>query len=135
MADVYSKEKRSAIMAKIGPRDSEPELAVRRFLRAHGIGYRLHGKGLPGTPDLVLRGRRVVIFVHGCFWHRHPGCRYATHPGPRPEFWQAKFAGNVERDARKSAELEAAGWRVLVVWECATKPEQLAWLIPALGGE
>ncbi|MFH6597386.1 very short patch repair endonuclease [Ectopseudomonas khazarica] len=100
---------------------TKPELIVRRGLHALGLRFRLHGKNLPGTPDIVLAKHKTVVFVHGCFWHRHASCRYATTPKTRQEYWAPKFAANVERDARKAAELEAMGWRVLVVWECETK--------------
>src|SRR5262245_10140140 len=105
-------------MAGIRGRDTGPELAVRRWLHRHGFRYRLHAKGLPGHPDVVFPGRRVVVFVHGCFWHRHPGCRYAYHPASNVAFWTMKFESNVQRDARQVAALEEAGWYVLVVWEC-----------------
>jgi DNA mismatch endonuclease (patch repair protein) len=130
MADILTPEERSRHMAKIGPKDSKPELLVRAFLREHGIGYRLHVKGLPGRPDVVMPGRKVVIFVHGCFWHRHPGCRYAYNPKTRPEFWATKFAQNVERDQRVTTQLEADGWKVLVVWECGVR--ELGWLLERL---
>ena len=88
-----------------------------------GLRFRLHRKDLPGRPDLVFPKHRLVVFVHGCFWHRHPGCSRASTPSTRTEFWQAKFAANVERDARQIAALEADGWRVLVLWECGLKDD------------
>ena len=103
-----------------------PELAVRRLLHRMGLRYRLHAKNLPGSPDLVFSRRQTVVFVHGCFWHRHPSCRYASTPKSRLDYWLPKFAANVERDARKSAQLEKLGWKVVVVWECETK--QAKWL-------
>jgi DNA mismatch endonuclease (patch repair protein) len=118
--DRLSRERRSANMAAIRGRDTGPELAVRSVLRALGVRYRLHGRGLPGRPDIVLRSRGKVILVHGCFWHRHPGCRFAYSPKSREEFWQRKFAGTVERDARATQALARDGWSVLVVWECET---------------
>jgi DNA mismatch endonuclease (patch repair protein) len=108
-------------MSRIRGKDTKPELVVRRLAHALGYRYRLHRKDLPGRPDLVFPGRRKVVFVHGCFWHRHPGCRKASTPSTRREFWETKFAQNVERDARKEAELRAAGWEVLVIWECETR--------------
>lgn len=93
----------------------------RKLLHALGLRFRLHRRDLPGSPDIVLPGYRKVIFVHGCFWHRHLGCRYATTPKTRQDYWVPKFAANVERDARKQAQLEELGWHVLVVWECETK--------------
>jgi DNA mismatch endonuclease (patch repair protein) len=111
---------RSALMARIGPKNSVPEMVVRKV--AHGLGYRyrLHGRDLPGTPDLVFPARRSIIFVHGCFWHRHSGCKRCTHPKTRFEFWAEKFARNVQRDASNEEALRRAGWRVLVIWECET---------------
>lgn len=108
-------------MARIGPRDTNPEMVVRRLLHAIGRRFRLHRRDLPGTPDIVLPASRKAIFVHGCFWHRHEGCAKATTPKTRAEFWQEKFDRNVARDARKEAELRAAGWDVTTVWECETR--------------
>jgi DNA mismatch endonuclease (patch repair protein) len=107
-------------MAKVRGRDSKPELIVRRLVHAAGYRYRLHDKSLPGTPDLVFRRKKKVIFVHGCFWHRHPdpACKLARMPKTKLAFWQAKLQGNRERDLRFQAELERAGWRFLLVWEC-----------------
>lgn len=108
-------------MSRIGPKDSRPETVVRRLL--HGLGYRfrLHRKDLPGTPDIVLPGRRKIVFVHGCWWHRHEGCPKATPPKTNAAFWNAKFDRNVLRDASVRAELEDAGWQVHTVWECRTR--------------
>lgn len=118
--DRISRERRSANMAAIRGRDTGPELAVRRILRSLGIGYRLHGRGLPGRPDIVMHGRRSIIFVHGCFWHRHERCRYAYSPKSREDFWESKFAGTVARDLRNLRLLRESGWSVLVIWECET---------------
>jgi DNA mismatch endonuclease (patch repair protein) len=107
-------------MASIGPRDTEPELAVRRALHAAGLRFRLHAVSLPGRPDIVLPRFRSVVFVHGCFWHRH-GCALASEPATRRAFWREKFARNVARDKRTAAALRRAGWRVLTVWECALR--------------
>ena len=109
---------RSRNMAAIRGKDTAPELAVRRILHAMGLRFRLHRKDLPGRPDIVLPKHRTVVFVHGCFWHRHEDCRYTTNPKTRHEFWQSKFAANVERDGRNRTELQQLGWRVIVVWEC-----------------
>jgi DNA mismatch endonuclease (patch repair protein) len=106
------------MMAGIRSKDTKPEMTVRRYLHARGFRYRLHARALPGSPDLLLPKYRIAIFVHGCFWHRHSGCRYATTPGSNVEKWTRKFATNTERDARKLAALEDAGWRVIVIWEC-----------------
>lgn len=117
---------RSAQMALVRSRDTKPEMRVRKALHAAGLRYRLHDSRLPGTPDLVFPSRRIALFVHGCFWHRHPGCAAARLPKTRQEFWTAKLAGNVGRDERQRVALEALGWTVLVIWECETKrPEQL----------
>ena len=117
---------RSRNMAAIRGKDTAPELAIRRILHAMGMRFRLHRKDLPGSPDIVLPRHRTVVFVHGCFWHRHEGCRYTTTPKTRQEFWLAKFESNVFRDRRNQARLEQLGWNVLVVWECELrKPEAL----------
>ena len=124
--DVFSPEKRSAVMRRIKGRDTGPEMAVRRALRAHGVGYRLGGAGLPGRPDVVMKGRRAVIFVHGCFWHGHDCARGAREPKANAEYWRAKIARNRERDRKSELALTAAGWRVLTLWECGLKdPAQL----------
>lgn len=105
-------------MSRIRSKDTKPELIVRSMLHRMGYRFRLHRKGLPGKPDIVLPRHKTVIFVHGCYWHRHPGCKYAYHPKSRVDFWEKKFRENVERDTKARAALEALGWRVLVVWEC-----------------
>jgi DNA mismatch endonuclease (patch repair protein) len=112
-----SPEKRSALMARIRGRNTKPEMIVRRLLHGMGYRFRLHGRDLPGRPDIVFRSRRTVVFVHGCFWHRHD-CGLAYMPKTRQQFWQDKFNGNVRRDQRVKNELTAAGWRVIFVWEC-----------------
>ncbi|CBS88694.1 DNA mismatch endonuclease (plasmid) [Azospirillum lipoferum 4B] len=108
-------------MARIGPRDSKPEMIVRRLAHALGYRYRLHRRDLPGTPDMVFPRLRKAIFVHGCFWHRHDGCKYSTTPKTRTDFWEDKFKKNTERDTRKEQELRALGWDVLTIWECETR--------------
>ncbi|WP_352470390.1 very short patch repair endonuclease [Mesorhizobium sp. M0085] len=112
---------RTRMMRTVRRADTQPEMAVRRTLFAAGYRYRVNVRRLPGTPDVVLPGRRLAIFVHGCFWHRHVGCRFATAPRTRAQFWQDKFARNVARDAAKRCQLEAAGWRVVEIWECEVK--------------
>ena len=118
MTDVFTPEKRSAVMRRVKGRDTAPEMKVRRMLRAAGIGYRLGGCGLPGRPDVVMKGRKVVVFVHGCFWHGHHCPRGARKPKANAVYWLAKIEGNRARDASVAATLTAAGWRVLTVWEC-----------------
>ena len=118
MADVYDAATRSRTMAAVKGRDTTPELRLRRALHALGLRHRLGGAGLPGRPDLVYPRLRAAVFVHGCFWHRHPGCPRATTPATRTDYWGPKFARNVARDAEVEAALLALGWRVGVVWEC-----------------
>lgn len=112
---------RSRIMRAVGRRDTRPELRVRRALHSMGYRFRLHRKDLPGTPDIVLPKYRTCIFVHGCFWHRHEGCKKATTPKSNESFWQDKFARNVLRDEESRRALEALGWNVVIVWECETE--------------
>jgi DNA mismatch endonuclease (patch repair protein) len=121
---------RSALMRRVRRIDTKPEMVVRRRLHALGYRFRLHDKRLPSSPDIVLPGMRAIILVHGCFWHRHHGCRLATTPKSRVAFWSAKFAANEARDARDQATLRAAGWTVHVVWECETRND--SWLPPAI---
>ena len=118
--DVFTAEQRSAVMRKVPGKNSSAELKLRRLLRRMGIGYRLHRKDLPGSPDVAMAGRKAAVFVHGCFWHAH-GCRIGQPPKTRPEFWGPKLSRNRERDARTSAALAADGWRVITVWECEMK--------------
>ena len=132
MVDVVDPATRSRMMSGIGGRNTKPEIVVRKALFAAGFRFRLHRKDLPGRPDVVLPGRRVAVFVHGCFWHAHRGCRYAKTPASRREFWEAKLAANVERDARALDALLSAGWRVLVVWECATRSAETREALPEL---
>jgi DNA mismatch endonuclease (patch repair protein) len=119
--DVFTPAKRSAVMRAVKSRDTTPELAVRRILRAAGIGYRLGGLGLPGRPDLVMSGRRVAVFVHGCFWHGHDCPRGARQPKANADYWSAKVGRNRARDLSATAALGSAGWRVVTVWECDLK--------------
>jgi DNA mismatch endonuclease, patch repair protein len=123
MTDKLSPTRRSANMAAIRSKDTSPELAVRRLVHALGYRYRLHRRDLPGKPDLVFGPRRKVIFVHGCFWHRHPksNCHDARSPKSNTDYWGPKLQRNAARDARNIAALRAAGWRVLVIWDCETK--------------
>lgn len=116
--DVHSPEQRRFNMSRIRGKDTRPEMMVRGWLWANGYRYRLHRKDLPGRPDIVLPKYRVVIFVHGCFWHRH-GCKFTTTPEARFDFWQSKFQENIRRDKRNIDELIKHSWRVMIVWECA----------------
>ncbi|PXX98296.1 very short patch repair endonuclease [Halomonas sp. LBP4] len=118
MTDFLSPNERSQRMSSIKSKDTKPELALRKVLHRLGLRYRLDGAGLPGKPDLVFPRHRAVVFVHGCFWHRHAGCKIATTPKSNTSFWVEKFKKNMERDARVSVELEEFGWRVFVAWEC-----------------
>jgi DNA mismatch endonuclease (patch repair protein) len=123
MVDVHNPERRSANMRAIRHKDTHPEMQIRRLLFARGFRFRLHVKSLPGSPDIVLPKHRVVVFVHGCFWHGH-GCHLFKVPATRTEFWMGKIQGNRDRDYRDEAKLRAAGWRILTIWECALKGKQ-----------
>lgn len=138
MADVVDKETRSRMMSGIRGRDTQPEMKVRRFLHACGFRYRLHVRALPGTPDICLPKYRTVILIQGCFWHRHQGCRLAYMPASNVEKWKEKFKLNVLRDRKSSQALIAAGWRVIVLWECGLRshsPTLLDWLPEAIKSE
>lgn len=112
------------MMSAIKGRDTAPEMRVRTYLHAAGLRYRLHDRSLPGRPDLVFQHQRIALFVHGCFWHRHPACRFATSPASNLAFWQQKFTANVERDRIKEEQLTGLGWTVLRIWECETWNEE-----------
>lgn len=116
---------RSEMMAKVRSRDTKPEMVVRSIAHRLGFRFRLCPRTLPGKPDLVFPRHRKVIFVHGCFWHRHAGCSKASLPKTRVDFWQAKLNRNVERDLETVAQLEAAGWEIMIIWECDTKQPQV----------
>lgn len=121
MTDHMDAVSRSALMSRIRGKHTRPELAVRRMAHRMGLRFRLHRKDLPGTPDLVFPSRRTIGFVHGCFWHRHPGCTKASNTKTRTDYWQAKFDRNVARDAELRHRLEQAGWHVVTIWECETR--------------
>jgi DNA mismatch endonuclease (patch repair protein) len=123
MTDVFTPEKRSSVMRRVKGRDTGPEMKVRRLLTALGARYRLHRKDLPGNPDIVMPGRRLVIFVHGCFWHGHDCARGARVPKANRDYWLGKVGRNRARDEASHAALEAAGWRVETLWECEMKDE------------
>jgi DNA mismatch endonuclease (patch repair protein) len=120
------------MMSGIRGKNTKPEIVVRRAFFAAGYRFRLHRRDLPGAPDVVLPGRRVAVFVHGCFWHQHMACRYAKLPSTNPEFWKAKLEGNSVRDRRDAEALLATGWRVLIVWECATRDRNILSVLPEL---
>jgi len=126
MTDSLNKARRSWNMSRIKGKDTAPEKIVRSILHRLGYRFRLHKNKLPGRPDVVLPKHQTIVFVHGCFWHRHKNCKDATMPKTRREWWQAKLEGNAARDRRNQSALRHAGWRVLTVWECETlKPEKL----------
>ena len=120
MVDKLSPAARSALMGRIRRSDTKPEWIVRRLLHRLGYRFRLQWKAAPGRPDVAFPGRRRIIFVHGCFWHQHEGCRHATMPRTRTDFWREKFARNRARDARDLERAAAEGWDALVIWECET---------------
>lgn len=112
---------RSALMAKIRAQDTQPEMFVRRLLHGQGYRFRLHARDLPGRPDIVFRSRKKVIFIHGCFWHRHEGCKKASMPKTRRTYWERKLKANQERDIASVSALEGMGWKVMVIWECEAR--------------
>jgi DNA mismatch endonuclease (patch repair protein) len=121
--DRLSASTRSALMSRVKQVDTAPEMRVRRILHRNGLRFRLHRRDLPGTPDIVLPSRRTVIFVHGCFWHRHQGCPRASTPKTNPERWRLKFERNIARDDEACTALRGLGWAVLIVWECELRNE------------
>ena len=123
MADIMPKSKRSALMRRVRTANTTPEIRVRRALHAAGYRFRLHGKDLPGTPDIVLPRFNLCVFVHGCFWHGHHNCPKAHLPETRKEFWSKKISENKIRDRKIRRALEKGGWNVVVVWECETKTD------------
>ena len=126
MTDVVSVATRSQMMSGIKGKNTKPELIVRSYLHKQGFRFRLHPSRLPGVPDLILPKYKAAIFVHGCFWHQHSKCKFATTPKTNAEFWRLKLSGNVVRDAKVTAMLEAEGWRVIVIWECQVNEDGLA---------
>lgn len=121
MADVFTPEKRSAIMARIKGENTKPEILARKLVHSLGYRFRLHSKRLPGKPDLVFPRHEKIIFVHGCFWHAHAGCSRGVLPSTNTKFWQKKISGNQTRDRMVKRKLNKDGWRVLVIWQCETK--------------
>lgn len=133
MADIISKEKRSWNMSRIKGKNTKPEILVRKMLHKMGYRFRLHRKDLPGCPDIVIPKHKTAIFVNGCFWHRHPDCRFAYTPKTRIDFWTKKFTENIKRDSRNQTELISQGWKVVVIWECETdNPDKLLNLLSGL---
>lgn len=124
MADVHSKETRSYNMSRIQGKDTKPEMIVRRYLHSQGFRYRLHVKDLPGKPDIVLPKYKTVIFIQGCFWHGHEGCRYFIIPKTRTEWWTEKISKTTINDGIKQSKLRDLGWRVLEIWECELKKDK-----------
>ena len=114
-------EQRSRNMSAIKSKNTKPEITVRKLLHSMGYRFRLHKKDLPGSPDIVLPKYKTVIFVHGCFWHRHQNCKYASNPKTRKEFWEAKFRENINRDKKHQENLSSMGWKIIIVWECEIK--------------
>ncbi|WP_183874382.1 very short patch repair endonuclease [Pedobacter sp. AK017] len=125
MADVHSKETRSYNMSKIKGKDTKPELLVRKFLHKNGFRYRIHVKDLPGKPDIVLPKYKTVIFVHGCFWHGHEGCKYYVVPKTRTDWWLNKINGNITKDLNARQSLTEGGWKVIEIWECDLKKAKI----------
>jgi len=125
MADRVSKETRSYNMSRIKGKDTKPEIIVRSYLFSRGLRFRKNDKRYPGSPDIVLPKYNTIVFVHGCFWHLHEGCKYATMPKSNVEFWKNKLHQNKERDERNQKELEEMGWNVITVWECELKKDKL----------
>lgn len=124
MTDVHSKEKRSYNMSKIKGKNTKPELIVRKYLHSQGFRYLLHDKRFPGKPDIVLPKYKAVVNIHGCFWHKHDGCKYFVIPKTRTDWWLEKINKTVERDKQNESSLESMGWKSFVVWECELKGEK-----------
>lgn len=128
MADVHSKEVRSFNMSRIRSKDTKPEMLVRRFLHANGFRYRLHDKKLPGKPDIVLPKYRTVIFIHGCFWHGHKGCKYYVVPKTKTQWWLNKINANIANDAKSLKALREMGWDIVQIWECELKKGNIKYI-------
>jgi DNA mismatch endonuclease, patch repair protein len=126
MADVHDKATRSYNMSRIKGKNTKPEMLVRQFLHAKGFRYRLHVKNLPGTPDIVLPKYKTVIFIHGCFWHGHNGCKYYVVPKTRTEWWLKKINSNIFNDNRATEMLKDKGWKIITLWECDLKPHKIS---------
>ena len=134
--DIFSEEQRSYVMSRVGSKNTKPELIVRSYLHGLGFRFKIHEKNLPGRPDIVLPKHRCVVFVNGCFWHRHKGCSRASMPSTRVDFWQSKFERNIARDQKNLCLLEKAKWKVCLVWECEIdKISRRAEKLPELANE
>jgi len=129
MVDHLSKKKRSWNMSRIRSKNTEPELIVRSLLHKMGYRFRMHRKDLPGNPDIVLPKYKTVIFVHGCFWHRHKGCKRCSTPSTNKDYWQAKFDRNIQNDVKNKDALKKIGWKVLAIWECETTNTEMLKII------
>lgn len=125
MADIHSKETRSYNMSRVRSKDTKPEILVRKFLHKNGFRYRLHVKNLPAKPDIVLPKYKTVIFIHGCFWHGHEGCKKASLPKTRTEWWADKIQKNVENDQKAEIFLSNLGWQIIKIWECKLKSKTI----------
>ena len=125
MTDIFSKDKRSSIMAKISGKNTMPEILVRKYLFAHGFRFRVNDKRFPGTPDIVLPKYKTIIFVNGCFWHGHENCKAAHLPDSNKYYWENKIAKNIERDKKVQNQLSRMGYRIFIIWECQLKPKRL----------
>lgn len=132
MADVHNKATRSYNMSQIKGKNTKPEMLVRKFLHAQGFRYKLHDKTLPGKPDLVLPKYKTVIFIHGCFWHGHEGCRYYVVPKTRTDWWLNKISRNIHNDQKATIALENDGWKCITIWECDLKPSLLDMTLTSL---
>lgn len=135
MVDFLSKAERSFRMSRIRGKDTEPEILLRKKLHGMGFRYRLHEKLLPGKPDIVLPKYRAVVFVHGCFWHHHQGCKVANNPKSNSDFWQRKFEANVSRDKLNEARLLDLGWRVFTIWECELALSRISTTVESLANQ
>lgn len=132
MVDKFSKETRSYVMSRIRGKDTKPEIIVRRYLFSRGLRFRKNDKRYPGSPDIVLPKYNTVVFVHGCFWHLHDGCKHAVMPKSNVDYWKKKLYGNKERDERNIKELEEMGWNVITVWECELKKDKVEHTLESL---
>lgn len=122
MTDTLTKEKRSYLMSRVKGKDTKPEMIVRKYLHSHGLRYRLHVKLLPGSPDIVLKKYKTIIFINGCFWHGHENCPYSRLPKTRAEWWRIKISNNIKRDQEKHSQLHKLGWNIMTIWSCQLKP-------------